>query len=280
MLTGARGTVFQQDSGREKRRPRCSSVLRSERRRRHDLRWLGAAGGGGWSTPMSGGERERRGEVVSATQWGSGGDAGVWHDAAKPLMAVARSGGGRSSGGGRLEDHRREVQRWRRGFRAQEGSGERGKWRGRCGECFYRGGEVGPSPGEAESGRQPPAAWAASWGVGGGFGRERWGMRRTWGGGVPRPADSCAGWRRRAETAASWGGSGGHGGGWSRRKGPAPPVSEGREEGTQKRLFAREDRREAEGGEREAGLAGKEEGGSWAEPKKGGKGFNLVFLFI
>nr|AAN74831.1 Unknown protein [Oryza sativa Japonica Group] len=84
--------------------------------------------------------------------------------------------------------------------------GERGRARrlgenggnggGEAGDCFYRGGEAGSSPGEAESGRQPPVAWAASWGVGGGFGGERWG-----------------------KTAASWGGSGGHGGSWSWRKG-------------------------------------------------------------
>ncbi len=122
-----------------------------------------------------------------------------------------------------------------------------------CGWQFWRG-EVGD---EEDVGRRGPTAGGLARGVekecgnGGVVGR----LGRPWQRLEPEEGDDR--WGRRPHLSAN-----------------------GREKGTQKRLFAREDRREAEGGEREAGLAGKEEGGSWAEPKKGGKGFNLVFLFI
>nr|AAX95926.1 retrotransposon protein, putative, Ty3-gypsy sub-class [Oryza sativa Japonica Group]ABA93431.1 retrotransposon protein, putative, Ty3-gypsy subclass [Oryza sativa Japonica Group] len=116
-----------------------------------------------------------------------------------------------------------------------------------------------------QRGRQPPAAW----GVGGGFGGERWGIRRTWGGGVPRPAGTRVGWRRRAETAASWGGSGGHAAGWSRRKGMTGGASGPtcrRERGRGKRERAGPTAREGEGGEGERGKRG-EEGKGGIGPK-------------
>nr|BAD29057.1 hypothetical protein [Oryza sativa Japonica Group] len=94
MLTGARGTVFRRDPGREKRRPRCSSALRSERR----LESAASVEGGG-----------ARGDGASEAGRGNGADAGVWHDVAKPLVAVVRNDGGGSGCGDRLEGRRRAA---------------------------------------------------------------------------------------------------------------------------------------------------------------------------
>src|SRR5512142_990609 len=44
-----------------------------------------------------------RGDSASETGRGNGADAGVRHDAAKPLVAIARNGGGGSGCGDRLE---------------------------------------------------------------------------------------------------------------------------------------------------------------------------------
>nr|BAD35747.1 hypothetical protein [Oryza sativa Japonica Group] len=110
-----------------------------------------------------------------------------------------------------IGERRREVRRWRGGFRAREGSGERGKWRGRCGECFYRGGEAGSSPREVETGRQRGR-------------RERCGRRRRgrilrgeWGETARRWATTASTHAQERESrgrGGDVGGFGGHGGGW------------------------------------------------------------------
>ncbi|BAD68992.1 hypothetical protein [Oryza sativa Japonica Group] len=49
------------------------------------------------------GSKEQARRRGKSAEWRSGGDAGVRHDTAKPSVAVARSGGGGSNGGDRLE---------------------------------------------------------------------------------------------------------------------------------------------------------------------------------
>nr|BAD36508.1 hypothetical protein [Oryza sativa Japonica Group] len=77
MRTGARGTMFR--SGAKRRLESAAAV----------------AGGGA------------RGDGASEAGRGNGADAGVRHDAEKPLVAVARNDGGGSGCGNRLEG------RWR-----------------------------------------------------------------------------------------------------------------------------------------------------------------------
>nr|BAD09058.1 hypothetical protein [Oryza sativa Japonica Group]BAD10812.1 hypothetical protein [Oryza sativa Japonica Group] len=51
-----------------------------------------AARRGGRSSSVSGGERERGGEVVPAMEWGNGAGAEVWHRAAEPTAVATRRG--------------------------------------------------------------------------------------------------------------------------------------------------------------------------------------------
>ena len=52
----------------------------------------GAARSGGWSSSVSGGERERGGEVVPAMKWENGAGAEVRQGTAKPVVQAARCG--------------------------------------------------------------------------------------------------------------------------------------------------------------------------------------------
>nr|BAD16522.1 hypothetical protein [Oryza sativa Japonica Group]BAD29656.1 hypothetical protein [Oryza sativa Japonica Group] len=73
---------------------------------------LGDSGSGGSGRLESAASVEgggARGDSASEAGRGNGADAGVWHDAAKPLVAVARNDGGGSGCGDWLEGRRRAA---------------------------------------------------------------------------------------------------------------------------------------------------------------------------
>ncbi|BAD81207.1 hypothetical protein [Oryza sativa Japonica Group] len=111
MLTGARGTVFRWDLGREKRRPRCFSALRSERRRQRDLGWLGAAPSGGWSRRLRWKEvvrvatvlRRRGGEMERTPGCGTTRRSRWWRSRGTTVVGAAVATGWRVVGERRRE---------------------------------------------------------------------------------------------------------------------------------------------------------------------------------
>jgi hypothetical protein len=142
----------------------CGKARRGRRCKRRGTGTAVAAAAAGWSRRLRWKEvvrvatvlRRRGGEMERTPGCGTTRRSRWWRSRGTTVVGAAVATGWRVVG-----ERRREVRRWRGGFRAREGSGERGKGRGRCGECFYRGGEAGSSPGEAESGRQPPGKWGA-----------------------------------------------------------------------------------------------------------------------
>nr|ABB47692.1 hypothetical protein LOC_Os10g30270 [Oryza sativa Japonica Group] len=151
--------------------------------------------GGGWSgeerrpsSSVSGGERERGGEVVPAMEWGNGAGprCGTVRWSLRRWLRGAATTRAAVAGGRRLPASGGDgVRRCRGGFRAREGSGERGKERRRCGDRFIELGRLKSWPGEvglADGSGTPTWGGGGSAGVGfcglsGGNGGEEGGQR-------------------------------------------------------------------------------------------------------